>query len=84
MEPKERVTWMLSIYNAQYEDYKTQAARTDLTEAQKEILREKKKVLTKVYPLIETYAEYVNVGTVPSQELETLIVSNLETLLKLL
>jgi hypothetical protein len=75
---------MLSVYNSQYEDYKVQAIRTDLTEAQKEVLREKKAILTRVYPMINVYVGYADNGVIPEKDLETSIVSNLETLLSLL
>lgn len=84
MTPKEKSIWMLSVYNSQYEDYKVQAIRTDLTEAQKEILRKKKEILTKVYPMISIYTGYASNGVIPEKELETTIVSNLETLLSMI
>lgn len=81
MTPKEKATWMLSIYNAQYDDYLVQAARTDLTEEEKKILRSKKEIMTEVYPAIELYAGYANSGVLPGDELETLIISRLNQLL---
>lgn len=84
MSPKEKSVWMLSVYNSQYEDYKIQALRTDLTEAQKEVLREKKDILTRVYPMISIYTGYASSGIIPEKDLETAIVTNLETLLSML
>lgn len=84
MSGKEKATWMLSVYNAQYADYKVQAARTDLDEAKKEILREKKKILTEVYPLIKIYVGLVDTGVLPDVDLETTIIQNLERLLGML
>jgi hypothetical protein len=84
MSPKEKSIWMLSVYNSQYEDYKMQAIRTDLTEAQKEVLREKKDILTRVYPMISIYTGYAGTGIIPEKELEMTIISNLETLLSML
>jgi len=85
---------MLSIYNSQYADYMTtvgytltadgdwiQTSEPELTEAKKEILREKKKILTKVDPLIKAYTGYVESGVIPTQGLETTIIQNLELLL---
>lgn len=82
MTPKERVTWMYGVYNSQYEDYKSLAANPDaLSDAQKEVMREKKKVLTKVYPMIKLYDGYVTNGAIPDREVEANIVSLLNQLL---
>lgn len=94
MAPEEKATWMLSIYNGQYASYMTTTGHTksadgdwlktsdpELDEAQKEVLREKKKILTEVYPMIGTYAGYADSGVIPDADLETLIVQNLERLL---
>ena len=54
LTPKGKVALAFSIYNKQYEDYKIQAARKDLTEPEKQVLRQKKKILTEIYPLITT------------------------------
>lgn len=55
MTPKQRAAYFMGVYNRQYEDYKAKAAMPDLTEGQKEILREKKKILKEIYPMIQTY-----------------------------
>ncbi len=52
---EQKASYMMSVYNSQYDDYTFKAALPDLTEAEKKILREKKKVLTYVYPLLESY-----------------------------
>ena len=84
MAPKEKGVWMMSIYNGQYADYQAQATRIDLNEAQKKILREKKEIMTEVYPLILTYVGYAESGIIPSVSLETMIVTNLERLLSMI
>ena len=43
--------------------------RTDLTEAEKDVLRAKKAVLVELHPLLLTYARYVKDGQVPPEEL---------------
>ena len=83
MSAKEKSIWMMGIYNGQYADYEVQAARTDLDEAQKEVLRNKKKILTEVYPLIGVYSGYADSGIIPAVDLESLIVQNLEQLLSM-
>lgn len=74
MTPKEKATWMMSVYSAQAEDYKRMVKRPDLTNAQKAILRNKKDVAKKVWPLINTYRTYVNSGAVPTREVEDEII----------
>lgn len=80
MTPKEKATWMLSMYNKQYDDYLVVAAKPDLTEAQKEVLRKKKKIMQEVYPLIELYSSYVEAGSVPTKETEAQIINYLNEL----
>lgn len=70
MTPKEKATWMMNVYSAQAEDYKSMIKRPDLTNEQKAILRNKKDVAEKVWPLINTYRTYVNSGAVPTREVE--------------
>lgn len=53
MTPKEKVTFLFKMYNKQYDDYKVMTSDPKLTEAQKVVMREKKKVLTQVYPIIQ-------------------------------
>ena len=74
MTPKERATWMFGVYNSQARDYKQMVKRTDLTNDQKQVLREKKKIAQKVWPLINTYRTYVNSGAVPTREVEDEII----------
>jgi len=83
MNPKEKATWGMSIYNAQYDDYKFQVARLDLDEAQKDVLREKKKVLTEVYPVLMLYNGYAESGVLPPMETEVLMINLLTRLLEL-
>jgi len=83
MTPQEKGTWMLSLYNDQYDDYLRQVSRVDLSDGEKDILREKKNILLEVYPLIELYTEYVDSGVLPPTETETLIMQNIDRLLSL-
>lgn len=82
MAPKEKATWMLGVYNAQYKDYQQQAAMADsLTEEAREVMRAKKEILTKVYPLIKMYNGYVDTGVLPDKEVEEQIITLLNSLL---
>ena len=83
MTPQEKAVWMLSVYNAQYDDYLFQVDKPDLTEDDKKILREKKEILKEVYPLIELYTGYVDSGVIPTLETETLIMQNIDRLLSM-
>jgi hypothetical protein len=78
--PKEKAVWMMGIYNRQFDDYQVMVARPDLTDAQKEILRQKKKVLVEVKPLIAAYDGCIQQGTAPSPQLETQITDLLNQL----
>lgn len=78
MDPHQKAGFFLSIYNKEFDNYIEVAKRPDLTEDQKVILRKKKAALTKVYPMIETYADYVKAGALPSKEKEDAIVDLLD------
>lgn len=58
----------MSTYLAEYENLKTQAARTDLSEEQEEMLREKRDVLVRMKPLVLAYDAAVTAGQTPSHE----------------
>lgn len=78
MEPKQKAGFFLSIYNKEFDNYKAVAARPDLTEEQRVMLRKKKEALVKVYPMIETYADYVAAGAMPSKASEEAIIKLLD------
>jgi hypothetical protein len=75
MTPKEKATFFMGVYNSQAEDYKAMVAKPNLTNEQKQVLREKKKVLTEVYPLIQSYTTYVDAGAMPTPEVEASIMN---------
>ena len=82
MTPKEKVTWMMGVYNSQYKDYQIQAAQAEkLTPEAKDLLKKKKGALEKVYPLIKMYDGYVQTGALPDTEVEASIISLLNSLL---
>jgi hypothetical protein len=53
MTPKEKMVFLYSSYNKQYDDYKVQVVKPNLTNIDKNVLRGKKEILTKVYPFIQ-------------------------------
>ena len=74
MTPKEKATWMMGIYNSQAKDYKEMIKRPNLTNDQKQVLRNKKEVAKKIWPLLNTYRTYVNSGAVPTRQTEDQII----------
>ena len=75
MTDRDIASWMNSIYNAQYKDYLSwfnkdaqgnYVLKPNVPEAQKEVLRNKKEIFTKLHPLLITYSEYVKTGVVPT------------------
>lgn len=78
--PKDRLTWMLGIYNAQDRDYRAMSAMSNLTDAQKKVLQSKKKIMVQVYPLIDVYRVTVEAGGTPSHDTEQTILNLLNQL----
>ena len=83
MTPKERATFFMGIYNAQARDYKAQVKRANLTNEQKEVLRQKKKIMSQVWPMINTYNAYVDSGAVPTKAVEDQIITLINDLTSL-
>lgn len=96
MSPKKQLTMSYGIYNSQYTSYMTDTGYVlndsgeweklntpELTDDQKDILREKKKILTQMYPLLKVYDSMV-VGTVPfSDKTEQELLNLIDQLAKL-
>jgi hypothetical protein len=95
MSAKEKATYMLSVYNSQYADYMIVTGYTldmngnwektsfpSLTEEQKAILRNKKEIMIKVYPLIRIYNKQIQSsgGGVVSRDVEQEIMKLLNQL----
>lgn len=85
--PIQNASAFYDIYNAQYYDYMVQTGyqliegdwkkvtNPVLSEAQKKILKEKKRILEKVYPLIRIYGAYaVSGGEVPPETYNQIVV----------
>lgn len=64
--PREKALVILQTYNSEYQNTMTMALRTDLTDAQKQIVRTKKEILTQLYPLVKVYLGVVEAGGIPS------------------
>ena len=67
MTPVERATFFMSVYSQQYDDYKFWQDQP-LTEEQRKIMREKKRILTDVYPMITAHNFLVDAGMSPPEE----------------
>jgi len=80
MTAKERGAWFLGVYNSQDKDYRNMVARSDLTNDQKRVLRDKKIIMTQVYPIIKTYNTYIDSGAVPTKEVEDQIIKLINNL----
>ncbi|MDA3790506.1 MAG: hypothetical protein PF503_18690 [Desulfobacula sp.] len=91
--PYQQMTTIHDLYNAQYADYMVttgyvnedgfwvKKTSPELTENKKKILREKKKVLSDVYPLIEMYDNLVITGGTVPPDLMPRILAMLESFL---
>ena len=70
MSTKEKATFLMSVYNKQYDSYMQLYAKDNRTEADNKYLRDKKVALEIVYPYIDTYAQYADTGTIPPATVE--------------
>jgi hypothetical protein len=78
--PKQRAAYFMGVYNSQHDAYKAQVAYPDLTAAEKDVLRAKKRALVAVYPMIQAYDLVVAAGGVPSASDEAAILELLDEL----
>lgn len=77
---KERLAWIVGIYNAQDRDYRAMAEMAILTQNQKDVLKKKKEIMLKVYPLIDAYRVTVESGGSPDVSTEQAILNLLNQL----
>ncbi len=78
--PKEKALAILDAYNAQYQNTMSMALTKDLTEVQKQMVRQKKALLKQAYPLIQLYVGIVEVGGTPSTKDEQAILNLIDQL----
>lgn len=79
---RDTLLYAQSIYIEQYDDYLIQSERTDLNDAQKQILRTKREVLTSLFEKIEILKEYVSEGIIPFDAIEADILKLVSKLLE--
>jgi hypothetical protein len=84
MTPKQKATWMMGVYNAQFDDYKLKVALPNLTNDEKAVLRAKREILTQVYPLIQAYDMTQASGGTPTVTAERQVTSMLNQLEQLI
>jgi hypothetical protein len=61
-------TVTLSTYHAQAKQTEAMSNRTNLTDAQREIIRRKKAIILKVDPKIKAYGRLIAAGGVPTED----------------
>lgn len=96
MTPKQKVVWMLGVYNSQYNDYMRvtgyvsdgagnwqKVSSPDLSDKTKNILEKKKKLFISVYPLISLYNSSVISGKPVDQDTERKIFAILDSIASL-
>ena len=69
LTPKQTVLWGTNVYIAQYKLYLQQAAREDLTEDQKEVLRVKKDILTDMEAIIKVCNDAIDINEAPPEDM---------------
>jgi hypothetical protein len=65
MTHKERSAFFMKVYNSQFDDYQT---TVPITPEQKKIQAEKYRILTDVWPMLQTYDMFVEAGVAPTNE----------------
>jgi len=83
MTPKERATYITSVYNDQYELYLREAKIPDMTEEKKTVMREKKRLMMQMYPYIATYNNYAERGVFAPEDIEMAVMDIMNKLLGL-
>jgi hypothetical protein len=68
--PKEKAIAFMQFYNSEYQDTFRMATDPKSTPAQKEVAMAKKKILAKLYPLIQGYDAIVVEGRIPPLDME--------------
>lgn len=62
MSPKQKATWMMAVYNSEYDAYVARVEAGGLVEEDRQILRLKKQAMTVAWPLIRTYVSMIESG----------------------
>jgi len=54
LNTKQKLTWAMGVYNAEFADYQFKSSLTDLTESERKVLQKKREVLTQLHEAIGT------------------------------
>ena len=84
LTPHGRAALAMSLYNAEYDAYLVEAASPTLTDAQREVLKVKRKILVEYEAVMKIYAQYVDTGQIPPRELENTLIEQMNKLLMFL
>lgn len=68
MTAKQQSAVWLGVYNAQYDDCMSIMTNQASTAAQKDIARQKKALLAKIWPLLKVYTSIIDDGGTPMAE----------------
>jgi hypothetical protein len=92
--PKQKITMFMGVYNSQFYDYMSITGYVkdtsgewvkmfdpELSEEEKSFLRERKKILEEVHPLILIYDQAVIGGFTPDRQLEQQIIELINRLM---
>lgn len=83
MSPKERATYITSIYNDQYELYLREAKIDPMPEEKAKVLRQKKVLMMQLYPYIKTYNNFAEQGVFAPEDIEMTVMEIMNKLLGL-
>jgi hypothetical protein len=78
--PKDRALSAMAVYNRTFDNYVQQAARPDLTPAEKDVLKATRRALIDVYPVITGYVNYVETGQTPTPDMEAALMAAVDAL----
>lgn len=73
--PPEKSLSFMQFYNSQYSDTMNLATNTASTQAQKDLAKKKKAILTQLWPLVKLYDSYAQGGILIPPEMETQILT---------
>lgn len=77
LTPKGKAAMALGLYNDEYDSYMADVKLPNLSEASKDLLKKKRKILVSLHEAITVYSGYAKIGTTPPEDVEA-------TLLKLI
>lgn len=83
MTPKEKATFVMSMYNKQYDEYLAMYNKGEWTDAEKKIMNVKYEALGELYPYIKIYADYAEEGILAPATTEKAMLATVDKLLGL-